>query len=195
MTGKKRQVRALSAQSSARRSSLALRIVYLALIAVVLARGDWGGGVFHGIIFIGSLFVIWMARRERSGAYYALDALTCAIFSAAIIISFFGLWSDTEYYLGLDKLFHASAGVVLAWFAIIYLRRHSASRTVVYAGAVVFALAVGGAWEVFEWLFHILPQPLHLGSMGYTDSMMDLVADTVGASLITLVFWSRAKKR
>ena len=175
--------------------SLALRAVYLALIAVVLARGEWGGAVFHCAIFIGSLLLIWMARRERNGSYYTLDAVTCAIFSAAIIVSFLGLWSDTEYYLGLDKLFHAGAGAVLAWFAISFLRRRTTDRMVVYGGAVLFALAVGGAWEVFEWFFHILPPPLHLGSMGYTDSMMDLVADTLGGSLVALVFWSRAKKR
>lgn len=184
-----------SMRPSSRRSSVALRIVYLVLIAVVLARGEWGGAVFHSIIFTGSLLLVWMARRERSGEYYTLDAVTCAIFSAAIIVSFFGLWSDTEYYLGLDKLFHAGAGTVLAWFAILFLRKRTTDKMVVYIGAALFALAIGGAWEIFEWLFHVLPPPLHLGSMGYTDSMMDLVADTAGASLVSFVFWSRAKKQ
>jgi uncharacterized membrane protein YjdF len=65
------------------------------------------------------------------------------------------------------------------------------------ATAVLAALGVGAAWEVFEWALHLLPPPFTAGysAYGLTDTMWDLVMDTLGAALIAILLTGKRRKK
>ncbi len=55
---------------------------------------------------------------------------------------------------------------------------------------IVFALAIGAGWEFFEWIFFKLNAAMMPTT--YDDSMLDLVADTLGAVIVATVTVFRA---
>jgi len=175
------------------RAMLLARMVYLGLIIYALASNRIGSAIFSGVVFLGALLLVRLARTEREPDYYMLDASVSLLFSGGLIISFLDLWMITNPYYGFDKLFHIAAGAILGWFAAVWLRRRVTDAWAYRAAIVLFALAVGGAWEVYEWFFTVLPPPLYAPTLGYADTMMDMVADTLGGALLALLFWRRKK--
>jgi uncharacterized membrane protein YjdF len=171
----------------------AMRALYLAGIIFFAARGDWGTALFHSIIFAASLFVPLLGRRDER--FYRFDSLIMLVFILALVWSYFGLWPEAQSLLaaalGFDKIFHMAGGACLALFAALYLRTRVKDPVLFYAGIILFALALGGLWEIFEWAASILPAPLTVPSSGYADSMLDMVADTLGAAIAALVLGLR----
>ena len=60
--------------------------------------------------------------------------------------------------------------------------------------AFIFAVAVGAIWEIFEFsmdsIFGLRMQKSMLGDdSGLTDTMWDLIVDTIGAFLISVLGW------
>jgi uncharacterized membrane protein YjdF len=169
---------------------LAMRVIYLIGICIFAFLGRWDTIVLHSSVFIGSLFVPWMARKDERFAWF--DCGIVLLFSLSLILEYTGwsiqtnsLWATV---FSIDKLFHMTAGACLAIFAMLVLRRRTSDPLLTYAGIIIFALAVGGLWEIFEWVASILPQPFTVPSSGYTDTILDMVADTIGAIIVATMF-------
>jgi uncharacterized membrane protein YjdF len=167
---------------------LALRGMYAAGILLFALQQNWGAVLFNVLIFVGSLVILYAARYDED--YYVVDALAMLTFTIALLPSYFDVWPEPTsikaMLLGFDKIFHAAGGACLAMFAAILLRDKIPDRRILYGGIIIFALALGGAWEVLEWLLSVLPEPFTTGSSGYADSMLDMVADTLGATILLL---------
>jgi uncharacterized membrane protein YjdF len=163
---------------------LIFRILFLLTLIISVFMRQWNLALFYGIVFIITLFIPYLGRKDED--YYALDAFNSALFTAAIIISWLHIWPDYHTLWSFDKLFHASAGAIIAGFAAVAARRHVKSKTVFYIAVISFAIAVGAGWEVFEWFISLLPAPWGIANTGLADSMMDLIADTTGATLVAL---------
>jgi uncharacterized membrane protein YjdF len=164
----------------------AMRAIYAGAIIFLAITGHWSAVLFHGILFLGSLFIPWLGRKDAD--FYMLDIIVALTFVLSIIPSYYGAWpvpkTIAESLVSFDKIFHMAGGAGLAMFAAILLRKKTSDPWVFYVGIVVFALALGGAWEVLEWIFSLLPPPWGSGTTGYADSMLDLVADTLGATIL-----------
>ncbi len=102
-----------------------------------------------------------------------------------------------------DIVLHASSGLLLGilGFLLVYILNeneqaeiHMRPRFVAFF-AFIFAVAVGAIWEIAEFgadqLFGANMQKPMLGDdSGLTDTMWDLIVDTVGAFIISVLGWS-----
>jgi uncharacterized membrane protein YjdF len=101
-----------------------------------------------------------------------------------------------------DIALHTSSGLLLGilGFLLVYVLNeddridlHMQPRFVALF-AFVFAVAVGALWEIFEFamdqVFGLNMQKPMLGDpSGLTDTMWDLIVDTLGAAVISLAGW------
>lgn len=101
-----------------------------------------------------------------------------------------------------DIALHASSGLLLGilGFLLVYILNESRRVDIhmrprfVALFAFLFAVAVGTLWEIFEFamdrLFGTTMQKPMLGDpSGLTDTMWDLIVDTLGAGTISIFGW------
>lgn len=161
---------------------LALRVAYALIILIAAAQQRWDAVMINAPVFIGSIFLPYLGRRDPR--YYALDAYCMAVFAVFALIphSAWPMLREGELF-GFDKLFHMAGGVGLGWFALLLYERHIRSRPVLAISILLAVLALGAAWEVFEWVLWLLEHP-GLAAHNLTDTILDLIADTLGGLLV-----------
>lgn len=131
----------------------------------------------NSIIFVVSLFVPWLARKD-SRLYY-VDFISMLTFGG-----FYFLWTIPEIQatdglmFGYDKLFHMLGGACVALFVSCFIDKLPVKKQVVIMLGTVFV--VGGMWEALEWIFGQLSEPFHQEFNGWQDSSWDLMADLLG---------------
>lgn len=164
-----------------------LRFLYLCLILYLAASGSWTGATFNALIFLVTLPLLLLFRRDPQFGH--LDAGFTTLFFVPLFLGVFFDYSLASSTLGPDKLFHAAAGFLLAWTAwlCLGLRRRAPRSLVRVALSLSFALLIGVGWEGYEWLFHLF------APMGLTllDSSLDIIADMLGAGLAIWLLTSR----
>jgi hypothetical protein len=172
---------------------LAVRAIYLCELLIFVQEREWGNLLFYGAIFVGSLIVPLLGRFDPE--YYRLDILAMSVFALGPLFTSFRFWPEPDdlqtLLFGKDKPLHIAGGACLAMFAAISLRKHIPSPKVFYMLIVVAAVALGAVWEIFEWVAAMLPHPFRVQSAGYSDSMLDMVADTFGAVIMAAVLRAR----
>lgn len=101
-----------------------------------------------------------------------------------------------------DIALHTSSGLLLGLlgFLLVYILNeneradlHMRPRFVAFF-AFVFAVAVGAIWEIFEFAMDRffgtqMQKPMLGDDSGLTDTMWDLIVDTLGALVISSVGW------
>ncbi len=102
-----------------------------------------------------------------------------------------------------DSLLHAGAGFALGiiGFAIMYVlfksNKIKASASMIAFLAFCFAVAMGTLWEIFEFtmdtIFGLNMQKTHIGT-GVTDTMYDLIIDSLGALVASIAGYFYLKK-
>lgn len=125
----------------------------------------------------------------------------------AIIFVFAALFLGEirAYYIKLwwwDILLHASSGLLLGIFGflLVYVLNENPRADVnlksgfVAFFAFLFAVATGAIWEIFEFaadqlLGANMQKPMLGDPSGLTDTMWDLIVDTLGALLISVLGW------
>jgi hypothetical protein len=101
-----------------------------------------------------------------------------------------------------DAALHFSSGLLLGLFGFLLVYMMNENRTVdfhmrpgfVALFALLFAVAVGGLWEVVEfamdqWFGTQMQKPTATDPSGLSDSMYDIVLDTAGAAIVSLYGW------
>ncbi|NND58870.1 MAG: hypothetical protein HKN49_01235 [Gammaproteobacteria bacterium] len=101
-----------------------------------------------------------------------------------------------------DIALHTSSGLLLGIFGflLIYLLNEDSKIDLslrprfVALFAFFFAVAIGALWEIFEFSMDQLAgmnmqKPMAGDPSGLTDTMWDLIVDTVGASIVSLIGW------
>lgn len=152
------------------------RALYALLILGAALQGRMGAVLFNSIIFAVTFIVPFLARKNKE--FHRFDVALMLLFIAPLSATFFGYTMESSV-LGEDKLFHVAGGAVLAWFAAILYRGKIQGRLLFALAIVSFAVAVGALWEVYEWVLLVMKNDtMH---MTLTDSMLDIIADTVGA--------------
>lgn len=127
------------------------------------------------------------------------------LFAVAFVFASLFLGEVRQFYVRLwwwDIALHASSGVLLGLlgFLLVYMLNENARveltmrpRFVAFF-SFVFAVAIGALWEIFEFsmdrLFGMNMQKPMLGDpSGLTDTMFDLILDTLGALAVSLFGW------
>ena len=109
-----------------------------------------------------------------------------------------------------DLTLHATAGLLMGLFGFMIVYMLNEDRQVdmhmrpafLALFAFSFSVAIGALWEIFEFamdqMFGLNMQKPMLGDpSGLTDTMWDLVVDTLGAGIVSLAGWrylARARK-
>jgi hypothetical protein len=157
----------------------------LLLVLFFLVTGAWQDLAMHGIVFLVTLPLAVLGRHNRD--WLIADLTVCLLFVLAIIVGLAGFPLDSSL-LGLDKVFHVLGGVCCALIGVALLRGRVSGRWTFAITVVCVALAIGAAWEVFEWVLRVLGQ-MPTKDITYDDSMIDLIADGLGAAAVA--WWRR----
>ncbi|MEK6960282.1 MAG: hypothetical protein AABX47_03855 [Nanoarchaeota archaeon] len=171
----------------------ALRGIYLAILAICFATGKPQHLLAFSGPFIVTIPILFLAKEDDG--YYSVDASFISLFTIAMLMSYFELWPAAASPTSIDKLFHIAAGACLANFARVFLKKKVNDKWTYYALIIAVTLAVGGAWEVYEWTGSKLPAAYMTPSTGYDDTMMDIIADIIGALIVAGYAWFRAWKK
>jgi len=184
---------------------LFLQLIMAVELVVLLIRGEWLSAFL--VFMIMAITLAPNIFKER------LPVKIPAEFNIMVIIFVFAslfLGEIRGFYLRFwwwDIALHISSGLLLGIFGflLVYVLNEN-SRIHVYLNisfvaffAFLFAVATGVIWEIFEFgmdkIFETNMQKPMLGDpSGLTDTMWDLIVDTMGAAAISLLGWWYMKR-
>lgn len=130
---------------------------------------------------------------ERSYEVYLPPELEVSIVFFVFASVFLGsLNKFYDHFWWWDNLLHLGSGLILgiAGFILVYVlnsERKDSFRlppSFVALFAFTFAVALGGIWEIFEFLMNFTPFPMQKFGI---DMIYDLIADTVGGFIVSLL--------
>ena len=185
-------------------------LVYWGLCALVLVaagvfllRGDLSSAVSATLIFF--LMLAPTIAKERYRLYLPFK-LELAIVLFIFLTLFLG--SVAQFYDWIpfwDKFLHFQSGLLLGatGYVLVYiLNEHKKIHLNLSPGfvslfAVTFSISMGVVWEVFEFTSDLILGSTLWQGVGVTDTMLDLIADGVGALIISIAgyFWMYRYKR
>ena len=155
-------------------------------ILIAFSLGEYSQ-VFGGIIALGLTMVpAAVTRRGYITLPWEINllvALSLYLHIAGGVRGFYEI-----YYPYYDKVAHLISGItvsVLAFVAVLLLDRFSRlnlSRRMIVGFVIIFAMAMEGFWEIYEWTFDTF-----LGTTlqhGLDDTMLDMIFVLVGAVIV-----------
>jgi len=188
----------------ARRAHLAVLLIVqlvLAVEAVLLVANQRWMHVFLVLCMMAGFLAPELFRR-RLGVEIASEVQILAILF--IFASLF-LGEVHDYYERLwwwDQALHGTAGLLLGMLGFLVVHLLNESRVVnlhmrpsfVALFAFLFSLGLGTLWEIFEFSMDrtfglTMQKPVPGDPSGLTDTMWDLIVDTIGAALVSLTGW------
>lgn len=156
-------------------------------------------------VFVAGIMAVTLApavfRRRMSVEIPSEIEVVAVLFIFATL--FLGEVRDYyERYWWWDMTLHTSSGLLLGMlgFMIVYVLNEDRQVDLHMRPAFValfaffFAVAIGAVWEIFEFgmdkVFGTNMQPATQGDpSGLTDTIHDLIVDTVGAAVVSLFGW------
>lgn len=137
-----------------------------------------------GVAVLGTVL---LATRQRLAALFRLALLAAAFVNAAGYV--LELWVQRTMF---DETAHAltsfAGSAAVAWLLLGRTRLVSGAPLPLIAAATAVGVAVGIAWEVFEWMIGIIGDR--------RDTILDLAMDAVGAIAAGLFCaWAAALRR
>lgn len=183
---------------------LALQAVMAVELFVLLLQGSWASGVWLLAIMAVTAAPALLGNRlpVRIPAEYELLAIVF-VFAALFLGEFHSYY---ERFWWWDIVLHSTSGLLLGivGFLLVYVLNESRRIDLhmrpgfVALFAFAFAVTAGTLWEIFEFaadrLSGMQMQKPMLGDVsGLTDTMWDLIVDTLGAALISGFGWWHMK--
>lgn len=177
-----------------------LQAIMVAELAALLLQGSWASSVWLLAIMVVTAAPALLGPRlpVRIPAEYELLAILF-VFASLFLGEFHSYY---ERFWWWDIALHSTSGLLLGLvgFLLVYVLNESRRIDLhmlpgfVALFAFTFAVTVGALWEIFEFavdqLFGMRMQKPMLGDpSGLTDTMWDLIVDTLGAALISTFGW------
>jgi uncharacterized membrane protein YjdF len=177
-----------------------MRVLHVTLaIGFVLAlfEGQWLNALTIAGIFAVMFVPLLLGRHLRVYIPPEFEVLALVFVYASLFLG--EVMNYYERFWWWDIALHASSGLLLGivGFLLVYVLNendqvdlHMQPRFVALF-AFLFAVAVGALWEIFEFamdqLFGLnMQKPMFGDPSGLTDTMWDLIVDTLGAAAISL---------
>lgn len=186
------------------RITLALQLVLLAQALFALWEMQWLTAGFTLLIIGITFFPVVLERRFRIFVPPQMQLLAIAFVFAALFLG-----EVRDYYLRFwwwDIVLHTSSGFLLGivGFLLVHILNETDRVDIhlrpgfVAFFAFLFALGFGAVWEIFEFtmdqVFGMNMQKAMLDDpSGLTDTMWDLIVDTIGALVISILGWHYLK--
>lgn len=178
-------------------------LLFLGVVAAVW-EGRWPTATFTTVIIGLTLVPRLLERRLRVFVPPEFELLAIAFVFATLFLGEVRAFYTRFWWW--DLVLHASSAFLLGivGFLLVHVLNEKEEIDVdlkpkfVALFAFVFALSVGSLWEVFEFsmdtLFGLDMQKEMRGDpSGLTDTMWDLIVDTLGASLISVLGYGYVK--
>jgi hypothetical protein len=198
------QVDDRTARDPARRAHLAILIVLQLVMGIQLAlllfRGDW-----LQVFLVAGIMAVTIApvlfRRGMPVDIPSEIQIVAVLFVFATL--FLGeVRGYYERFWWWDGTLHTLSGLLLGLlgFMFVYVLNEDEQvdlhmrASFVALFAFFFAVGLGGLWEIFEFgmdrFFGTNMQPATAGDpSGLTDTVQDLIVDTIGAAIVSLAGW------
>lgn len=177
-----------------------LQVVMTVELVWLVANGRW----MHAFLVIAVMAAILTPAIFRSRLPVDVPS-EIQILAVLFIFASLFLGEVHDYYERIwwwDLALHGTAGLLLGLlgFMIVYILNENAHvdfhmrPSFVALFAFFFAVAIGALWEIFEFgmdqIFGLNMQKPMLGDpSGLTDTMWDLIVDTLGAGIMSLAGW------
>lgn len=169
-------------------------------LVLVLWRGEWLTVVLVLAIMTVTLAPAVLRDRLPVRIPAEFQILAVVFVFAALFLGEVRSWYERIWWWDIGM--HASSGLLLGilGFLLVYVLNENKRVALamqprfVALFAFLFAVAVGAGWEIFEFamdqLFGANMQKPMLGDpSGLTDTMWDLIVDTLGAFVISALGW------
>lgn len=172
--------------------SYLLQFSLVAAIIFAIYRENWLNVFAISGIFIFTLLPTIMRRNYRVRQPIEIDFVIILFSYAALFLGeIHGYYTLLWWW---DILLHGSSGILLgiAGFLLVYILNkeeqvHCNMKPVFVAlFSFVFAIAIGVAWEIFEFCMDNA-FGLNMQKSGLVDTMTDLIVNVVGASLVSFL--------
>jgi uncharacterized membrane protein YjdF len=192
----------------ARRAHLAvlavLQLIMVLELVTLLATARW----LHAFLVFAILTVTLVPELVRRRVGVEIPSEVQLVIVLFVFASIF-LGEVRDYYERIwwwDLALHMSAGFLLGLlgFLVVHVLNESSRVEVSMPPSLVamfaffFSVAIGALWEIFEFtmdqLFGLTMQkPMGSDPSGLTDTMWDLIVDTIGAAVVALAGWRYLK--
>ena len=179
-------------------ATLLIQVIMLVELAFALWEGLWLTAAMTVFILVLTLAPVLMVKRFEVFVPSEFKLLaTLFIFASLFLGEVQGYYTRFWWW---DLVLHLASGFLLGIFGfrLVYilnekknLRFHMTPGFVAFF-AFMFAVGTGALWEIFEFAMDYLAgtdmQKAMLGDpSGLTDTMLDLVVDTLGAAVIAML--------
>jgi len=193
----------LSKPQSMRIHLIALGLIQLVMtieFGFVLYNRQWFTAFLVFAIMLATMSPIILGRRFRVYLPPEFQILAVGFVFASLFLGELRQFYDRIWWW--DIALHTTSGFLLGIFGflLVYLLNENANiqlsmrpRFVAFF-AFLFAVAIGAVWEIFEFtmdqVFGMrMQKPMFGDPSGLTDTMWDLIVDTLGALIISLSGW------
>lgn len=184
--------------------TLAVSFILRLTMLVAVGLAIWEGNIFVAFVsalaLISSFFPALIERNLKITLPTSLEFISFLFIYAAIFLGHVAQLYDKIWWW--DVLLHASAGVALGFFGFLVLYtlyvsgKLVARRGLIIFFAFTFALALGAIWEIFEFTLDVLFKTNNQQiQTGVTDTMYDLILDSVGALISVVVGYAYMLRR
>ena len=176
-----------------------MQLIVIIGIVIFAVRGNW----VSMVACIGILFLTFLPSivRRKYNVYLPLEidfVVIGFIFAAIFLGEIQGYYTRFWWW---DSFLHTGSGLLLGLtgFLLIYILNEEKRVHVkmkpgfVALFAFAFAVMMGGVWEIFEFGMDSFFS-LNMQSSGLVDTMWDLIVDTIGAGVISLLGYFYLKK-
>jgi uncharacterized membrane protein YjdF len=183
----------------------AMQLVLAVELLALAARGHW----LHVFLVTGVMAICLtpvLFRKRLPVEVPSEIQIAVVLFTFATL--FLGeVWSYYERFWWWDLALHGTAGLLLGLFGFLTVYMLNENRAVdlhmrpsfVALFAFFFAVGIGALWEIFEFgmdqIFGLTMQkPMFGDPSGLTDTMWDLILDTLGAAIVSVLGWRYLKR-
>ena len=193
-------------QSLHKRLTLVLQGVLLVGMALAVWNRQWLTALTTAAVILTTLLPLILGRRFRVFIPPEFEVLAVVFLFASLFLG-----EVRGYYLRFwwwDIALHTASGFLLGilGFLLVHVLNETEDVEVhlrprfVALFAFMFAVGLGALWEIFEYsmdvLFGMDMQKAMLGDpSGLTDTMWDLIVDTVGAAVIAVMGFGYLKTK
>lgn len=180
-------------------------IMALGLVVAIHERHWQDAATVTGIILLMLLPTLFSRR------YRIMIPLEFELMAIVFVFASLFLGEMREYYTRFwwwDIALHTTSGLLLGIFGflMVYVLNEDDRVAVrlrprfVALFAFLFAVTIGALWEIFEFSMDKLAgfnmqKPMAGDPSGLTDTMWDLIVDTLGAAVVAVIGWWHMKRR
>ncbi len=177
-----------------------LQVTLLVFIGYFIFQKDWLNAFVVGGILLVTFIPMMVRRNYRVHLPVEFDLMTIVFIYMALFLGEFQ--SYYSLYWWWDVVLHTSSGFLLgiAGFVLVYVLNEQKKINVLLHPkfmslfSFVFAVALGAIWEIVEFTFD-QTLGLQMQHNSLVDTMWDLIVDSLGALVISIIGYFYMKKK